>query len=54
VVVAPNRRSFAHSGGTYAQHGCDVERNGMSQAADIAATVDFMSKQPYVDAQLGR
>jgi len=51
LVVAPNRRGFAHSGGTYEQHGCDVERNGMSQAADIGATVDFMSKQPYVDAQ---
>ena len=51
LVVAPNRRGFAHSGGTYEGHGCDVERNGVGQAADIAATVDFMSKQPYVDAQ---
>jgi dienelactone hydrolase len=51
VVVAPNRRGFAHSTGTYEGHGCDVERNGMGQAADIAGTVDFMSKQPYVDAQ---
>jgi dienelactone hydrolase len=51
VVVAPNRRGFAQSGGTYEEYGCGVERNGMGQAADIAATVDFMSKQPYVDAQ---
>ena len=51
VVVAPNRRGFAHSGGAYAQHGCDILSNGWEQAADIAATVDFMSRQPYVDAQ---
>jgi dienelactone hydrolase len=51
VVVAPNRQGFAQSGGTYVQDGCDVERNGLSQAADVAATVEYMSKQPYVDAQ---
>jgi dienelactone hydrolase len=51
VVVAPNRRGFARSGGTYEGYGCDVERNGIGQAADVAATVGFMSKQPYVDAQ---
>jgi dienelactone hydrolase len=51
VVVAPNRRGFAGSGGTYEQEGCNVERNGIGQAADVAATVDFMSKLPYVDAQ---
>ncbi|HEY3597586.1 MAG TPA: CocE/NonD family hydrolase [Paraburkholderia sp.] len=51
VVVAPNRQGFAQSGGTYVQDGCDVERNGISQAADVAATISFMSKQPYVDAQ---
>ncbi|MBW9104430.1 dienelactone hydrolase family protein [Paraburkholderia phenoliruptrix] len=50
VVVAPNRQGFGQSGGVYHQDGCDVERNGMSQAADVAATVDYMSKQPYVDA----
>jgi dienelactone hydrolase len=51
VVVAPNRQGFAGSGGTYVQDGCDVARNGMSQAADVATTVDYMSKQGYVDAQ---
>lgn len=51
VVVAPNRRGFSRSGGTYEGFGCDVARNGIGQAADVAATVDFMSKQPYVDAQ---
>ncbi|TDY49949.1 dienelactone hydrolase [Paraburkholderia rhizosphaerae] len=51
VVVAPNRQGFAQSGGTYVQDGCNVERNGLSQAADVASTVDFMAKQSYVDAQ---
>ena len=50
VVVAPNRQGFGHSDGTYQQDGCDVERNGIGQAGDVAATIDFMSKQPYVDA----
>jgi len=51
VVVAPNRRGFAESGGTYEQDGCDVTRNGLGQALDVAATVDYMAKQPYVDAR---
>jgi dienelactone hydrolase len=51
VVVAPNREGFAQSGGSYQQDGCDVEQNGLSQARDVAATVDYMSKMPYVDAQ---
>ena len=51
VVVAPNRRGFAGSDGTYEQEGCNVELNGVAQAADVAATVDYMSKVSYVDAQ---
>lgn len=50
VVVAPNRQGFGNSGGVYEQDGCDVERNGLGQAGDVAATIDYMSKQPYVDA----
>lgn len=50
VVVAPNREGFANSGGTYKQEGCNVEQNGVAQADDVAATVAYMSKQPYVDA----
>ncbi|MGV2292723.1 prolyl oligopeptidase family serine peptidase [Trinickia sp. YCB016] len=51
IVVAPNREGFADSGGTYQQAGCDVERNGVAQADDVAATIAYMSKQSYVDAQ---
>jgi dienelactone hydrolase len=50
VVVAPNRRGFAQSGGTYSDDGCDVAENGVVQASDIAATVAYMQHQPYVDA----
>ncbi|HTR07106.1 MAG TPA: CocE/NonD family hydrolase [Paraburkholderia sp.] len=50
VVVAPNRQGFADSGGTYQQDGCDVASNGLAQAADVAATIAYMSKEPYVDA----
>ena len=51
VVVVPNRKGFAESGGDYAGNGCNVEANGFSQARDVAATVAFMSKQPFVDTQ---
>ncbi|NML33291.1 dienelactone hydrolase family protein [Paraburkholderia antibiotica] len=50
VVVAPNRQGFGNSDGVYQQDGCDVAANGLGQAADVAATIDYMSKQPYVDA----
>ncbi|CAL8475508.1 dienelactone hydrolase family protein [Caballeronia sp. S22] len=49
VVVVPNRRGFAGSGGEYAGHGCDVEANGFAQAQDVAATVAYMSEQSYID-----
>ncbi|RQR61408.1 hypothetical protein DIE18_12985 [Burkholderia sp. Bp9125] len=50
AVIAPNRRGFAGSGGTYQQEGCDVAKNGLAQAADVDATVRYMAHQPYVDA----
>ncbi|WP_250478609.1 MULTISPECIES: CocE/NonD family hydrolase [unclassified Caballeronia] len=49
VVVVPNRRGFAGSGGDYTGHGCDVEANGFAQAQDVAATIAYMSQQAYVD-----
>ncbi|MCW0060335.1 alpha/beta hydrolase family protein, partial [Burkholderia pseudomallei] len=36
--------------GTYQQEGCNVGKNGLAQAADVDATVRYMSRQPYVDA----
>jgi dienelactone hydrolase len=49
VVVAPNRRGFAHSGGTYEEDGCNTEDDGLVQAGDVAAAIDYMRRQPYVD-----
>ena len=51
VVVVPNRRGFAESGGEYAGNGCNVEANGFTQARDVAATVAYMDKQPFVDSK---
>ncbi|AOK60320.1 dienelactone hydrolase family protein [Burkholderia ubonensis] len=50
AVIAPNRQGFAGSGGTYQQEGCNVAKNGLAQAADIGATIRYMSREPYVDA----
>ena len=36
--------------GTYQQEGCNVGKNGLAQAADVDATVRYMSHQSYVDA----
>lgn len=49
VVVVPNRRGFANSGGKYAGNGCNVKANGYAQADDVAAAVAYMSEQSYVD-----
>ena len=51
VVVVPNRRGFAGSGGEYAGNGCNVEANGFTQARDVAATVAYMDKQAFVDSE---
>ena len=50
VVVAPNRRGFARSGGTYVEDGCNTEDNGIMQAGDVAAAISYMIRQPYVDS----
>lgn len=50
AVIAPNRQGFAGSDGTYQQEGCNVGKNGLAQAADVDATVRYMSHQSYVDA----
>ena len=50
AVIAPNRQGFAGPDGTYQQEGCNVGKNGLAQAADVDATVRYMSHQSYVDA----
>ncbi|MGI4855764.1 MAG: alpha/beta hydrolase family protein [Janthinobacterium lividum] len=50
MVVAPNRRGFAHSSGTYTEQRCGIDANGLEQAADIAATVRYVQHLPDADA----
>jgi dienelactone hydrolase len=49
VVVLPMRQGFARSGGAYIGGGCNVESNGLQQADDVIAALDYMIDQPYVD-----
>lgn len=49
AVVLPMRQGFARSGGAYVGGSCDIETNGMMQADDVVATLDYMATQPYVD-----
>lgn len=49
VVAIPMRQGFAKSGGAYIGSGCNVEANGIIQAEDVVATLDYMTAQPYVD-----
>jgi dienelactone hydrolase len=49
VVVAPNRKGFSGSDGSYILRNCDVTADGLRQANDVRAAVVYMLKQPYAD-----
>lgn len=51
AVLVPMRQGFAGSGGQYQQHGCDMTANGLAQARDIAATLDWVRAQFWADAE---
>ena len=50
AVAMPMRQGFADSGGRYLGNGCDVERNGTTQAIDVEAALSALSKRPDIDA----
>src|ERR1700677_218692 len=50
AVALPMMRGFAGSGGVFDPHGCDVATDGLDQAHDIAAVIDYMTRQPNIDA----
>lgn len=50
AVVLPMMRGFSGSEGRQFLNGCNQEDVGFGNARDIAAVIDFMSTQPYVDA----
>jgi dienelactone hydrolase len=49
IVVAPNRRGFAGSDGTYILRNCNVAADGLRQAEDVRSTVAYILEQSYVD-----
>ena len=51
VVILPNRKGVAGSGGVYMGGGCAVTGMARAQADDVLATLAFAAKLPYVDAR---
>lgn len=49
VVVAPMRQGFSKSSGSYIGGGCNVQSNGMTQAEDVKAVLDYITAQPYAN-----
>jgi dienelactone hydrolase len=49
-VVMPMLRGFSGSDGDYISIGCDAEGEGFRQAKDIKAVIEYLSRQPDVDA----
>lgn len=49
VVALPMRQGFSKSGGLYVGGSCDVRSNGMKQAEDVVAALDYLVQQPYID-----
>lgn len=49
AVVVPMRQGFSKSGGTYIGAGCNIESNGLVQAEDVKAVLDYVTKQPWAD-----
>ncbi len=51
VVMVPMRGGFSRSSGSYVSGGCNVAGNGLTQAADVRAALDYAVGQAYVDRQ---
>ncbi len=50
AVLVPMRQGFAHSTGTYANHGCNMTANGIAQASDVLDTIAFAREMKWIDA----
>jgi dienelactone hydrolase len=50
AVVIPMRKGFSKSTGDYADHGCDMTGNGLSQAEDLDGTLDYLRTQSWADS----
>ena len=51
AVVVPMRQGFSQSGGSEISAGCNVHSNGQQQARSVRRTLDWLSTQPWADAQ---
>jgi dienelactone hydrolase len=49
VVVVPMRQGFSKSTGTEAGGICNAAGNGLAQADDVIATIDYLKTQAYAD-----
>ncbi|HEU4850984.1 MAG TPA: CocE/NonD family hydrolase [Telluria sp.] len=50
AVMVPMREGFAASTGRYRDHGCDMTRNGYTQAENVRDAVAYARAQSWVDA----
>ncbi|MFO1198598.1 MAG: CocE/NonD family hydrolase [Burkholderiaceae bacterium] len=50
AVAVPMRQGFAGSQGYYIGSGCNVGGNGEAQADDVRAVLDWLVRQPWIDA----
>lgn len=50
AVVQPMMRGYAGSGGQQPANGCDIVATSMDNAIDIQRVIDYMSRQPSIDA----
>ena len=51
VVMLPMRGGFSRSTGSYVRGGCNIAGNGLAQADDVRAALDYAVRLPYVDRQ---
>ena len=49
AVVVPMRQGFSKSTGAYISGGCNVGGNGLEQAGDVVAALDYVVAQPWAD-----
>jgi dienelactone hydrolase len=50
LVAVPMRQGFSKSTGQYIGGGCNVHSNGLAQAADVLAVIDYLKTQSFADA----
>lgn len=50
AVVVPMRKGFSRSTGLYAERGCNMTANGLTQAEDLFGVLEYLRRQPWADA----